>query len=498
MSVVKIFCAWFAILAIGIKVHNHSTIFNVNSGRQAFQVFRQPFSAEHREILDQGLKGPVVFQPVVVKMDKIQTNELPRPVIAEDLKDFAVFSAEVKKNVEGVINESIQLFNMDPRQYHPFYLRVFKYILIGQRYGHIPVGDEERLNFWKKYDDMAASRWVDVEFKSAPFSGEKSPYATYILTKQVCINGKIIVEKRNAKQRNREFVRLERIGKNILKEGSISSDIKEDLSTRLQFFKHCYTVAHPGDCVRMNRIWKRFCTNFRNEVKCSRAYNTIQTSGEHMNTEMILPKSEPISDEEVEFDLKFDIPSESETRAENLPEPRNSARIQKAKQEDEKFVKNVVAETVPKPKTTAEERKAISKLKTLPEKTDVTTEPKASTGKSKAISVLNASTKSAKVIPKPRTPTEKTRSVTITRTRSTDGRVELCKKLTKTLGKAKTVTKSITMITGGKTKTSRLKSSFHNRNISKARKIVKLSLAQSSYTSKKNQQKVIMKYDLQL
>lgn len=70
-------------------------------------------------------------------------------------KSMEEFHSEMEKNIEDIVKECITFLMMDPREYHPFYLRVFKYISLGQQLGYIEPSSMPASTIWLLYDKFA-------------------------------------------------------------------------------------------------------------------------------------------------------------------------------------------------------------------------------------------------------------------------------------------------------------------------------------------------------
>lgn len=176
------------------------------------------------------------------------------------------FTSEMDQSIQDIVNECISVLHKDPREYHPFYLRVYKYTTIGRTLGFIKFQKEVN-SLWKKYDDFAEFQFRKWESDKDEFyfNGEHSPYLTYVLTRKVIVEGKQIRRKGDQKERNLTFRRVNSLVRKLRREwreaGGIV-EIKNRLERRLQFFEEVKHITYPGDTVTINKYWSCLIDGF--------------------------------------------------------------------------------------------------------------------------------------------------------------------------------------------------------------------------------------------
>lgn len=187
-------------------------------------------------------------------------------------KSIEEFQKEMHESIDDVVKECITFLKMDPRGYHPFYLRVFKYITLGQRHGYFDPAEATIVSIWLKYDNYAKELFERSKTEKIQFSREKSPYLTYILTGKVIRNGVNVRKPPRDEEEMRKVLKdIEAKAKRLVHERSVrggkSLDIRNDISIRRDLFNLAKTIASPWDCASMNKIWAKFVCGFENDVR---------------------------------------------------------------------------------------------------------------------------------------------------------------------------------------------------------------------------------------
>lgn len=222
------------------------------------------------------------------------------------------FRREMEQNLTDIVKECITILKKDPREYHPFYLRVYKYITLGQRRGFFDPSEQTAKAIWTRYDKYARELFERSKTEKIPFSSEKSPYLTYILFGKVIRNGiKVPKPTRFKGAIQKLFVEIEAKGKEIVlkrTETGKLGDIRNDISARLEFFNFAKTVTLPWDCITMNNIWNKFVNEFVVTVPIRRK-RSIASSCEGVSSASATQKNtKTIPVKTIDLDLDLSTP----------------------------------------------------------------------------------------------------------------------------------------------------------------------------------------------